>query len=135
MLNKYDYLVYVLPLMASLVKKKKGNRLYYYLVESARVDDQPRIVHQAPPKNSLHSSSKALPLSPSPPPCVTSVCPVPCGWRQNSPACGPCWNPCGRLRVPDPVRLTIFCSRPFTASVIPVRRRKSATGKIGRAHV
>src|SRR5713226_103955 len=33
--------------MASLVKKKKGNRLYYYLVESARVDGQPRIVHQA----------------------------------------------------------------------------------------
>ena len=33
--------------MASLVKKKKGNHLYYYLVESARVDGQPRIVHQA----------------------------------------------------------------------------------------
>src|SRR5258708_15625469 len=47
MLDKYGYLVYVLPLMASLVKKKKGNRLYYYLVESARVDGQPRIVHQA----------------------------------------------------------------------------------------
>src|SRR6266567_6416334 len=47
MLDKYGYLVYVLPLMASLVKKKKGNRLYYYLVESARVDGKPRIVHQA----------------------------------------------------------------------------------------
>jgi hypothetical protein len=34
-------------LIASLVKKKKGNRLYYYLVESARVDRKPRIVHQA----------------------------------------------------------------------------------------
>ena len=33
--------------MASLVAKKKGNRLYYYVVESARVDGQPRIVHQA----------------------------------------------------------------------------------------
>src|SRR5438309_8006883 len=33
--------------MASLIKKKKGTRLYYYLVESARVDGQPRIVHQA----------------------------------------------------------------------------------------
>jgi hypothetical protein len=32
--------------MASLVAKKKGNRLYYYVVESARVDGQPRIVHQ-----------------------------------------------------------------------------------------
>jgi transposase len=47
MLDKYCCFVYVLPLMASLVKKKKGNRLYYYLVESARVDGKPRIVHQA----------------------------------------------------------------------------------------
>ena len=47
MLDKYAKLIYVLPLMASLVKKKKGNRLYYYLVESARVDGKPRIVHQA----------------------------------------------------------------------------------------
>src|SRR5437899_5011871 len=47
MLDKLCIVVYVLPLMASLIKKKKGNRLYYYLVESARVDGQPRIVHQA----------------------------------------------------------------------------------------
>src|SRR5204862_3628430 len=33
--------------MASLVAKKKGHQLYYYVVESARVDGQPRIVHQA----------------------------------------------------------------------------------------
>jgi len=33
--------------MASLVAKKKGNQLYYYVVESARVDGKPRIVHQA----------------------------------------------------------------------------------------
>src|SRR5207302_8654680 len=32
--------------MASLVKKKKGHRLYYYVVESARVDGKPRIVQQ-----------------------------------------------------------------------------------------
>lgn len=32
--------------MASVVAKKKGNQLYYYVVESARVDGQPRIVHQ-----------------------------------------------------------------------------------------
>ena len=37
----------VLPYMASLVAKKKGHKLYYYVVESARVDGQPRIVHQA----------------------------------------------------------------------------------------
>jgi transposase len=33
--------------MAALVAKKKGNQLYYYVVECARVDGQPRIVHQA----------------------------------------------------------------------------------------
>jgi transposase len=33
--------------MPSLVAKKKGNKLYYYVVESARVQGQPRIVHQA----------------------------------------------------------------------------------------
>ena len=33
--------------MPSLVAKKKGNKLYYYVVESARVDGKPRIVHQA----------------------------------------------------------------------------------------
>jgi len=33
--------------MPSLVAKKKGNQLYYYVVESARVQGKPRIVHQA----------------------------------------------------------------------------------------
>src|ERR1700689_4539131 len=32
--------------MASLVAKKKGHKLYYYVVESARVEGKPRIVHQ-----------------------------------------------------------------------------------------
>ena len=32
--------------MSSLVSKKKGHKLYYYVVESARVDGKPRIVHQ-----------------------------------------------------------------------------------------
>ena len=32
--------------MASLVAKKKGHQLYYYVVESARVEGKPRIVHQ-----------------------------------------------------------------------------------------
>src|SRR2546430_1716026 len=39
--------ILVLPYMASLVAKKKGHQLYYYVVESARVDGKPRIVHQA----------------------------------------------------------------------------------------
>ena len=33
--------------MSSLVAKRKGNKLYYYVVESARVEGKPRIVHQA----------------------------------------------------------------------------------------
>ncbi len=32
--------------MASLVAKKKGHKLYYYLVESGRVQGKPRIIHQ-----------------------------------------------------------------------------------------
>ena len=32
--------------MASLIAKKKGHTLYYYVAESARVDGKPRIVHQ-----------------------------------------------------------------------------------------
>lgn len=32
--------------MASIIAKKKGNKLYYYLVESARVNGKPRIVSQ-----------------------------------------------------------------------------------------
>ena len=32
--------------MASLIKKKKGKRLYYYMVESKRVNGKPRIVNQ-----------------------------------------------------------------------------------------
>jgi transposase len=38
--------IYVLPYMASIIAKKKANKLYYYLVESGRVDGKPRIVHQ-----------------------------------------------------------------------------------------
>jgi hypothetical protein len=32
----------VLPCIASLIAKKKGNQLYYYVVESARVDGKPQ---------------------------------------------------------------------------------------------
>ena len=32
--------------MASLVAKKKAHKLYYYLVESGRVQGKPRITHQ-----------------------------------------------------------------------------------------
>jgi len=42
-----DERIVVLPYMASLIAKKKGNQLYYYVVESARIDGHPRIVHQS----------------------------------------------------------------------------------------
>ena len=32
--------------MASIVSKKKGNQIYYYVVTSGRVDGKPRITHQ-----------------------------------------------------------------------------------------
>src|SRR5215471_1724751 len=34
------------PIMAALISKKKGNKLYYYVVESARVGGKPRIVQR-----------------------------------------------------------------------------------------
>jgi hypothetical protein len=37
---------YVLPYMASLIAKKKANKLYYYVVESGRVGGKPRITNQ-----------------------------------------------------------------------------------------
>jgi transposase len=36
----------VLPYMAAIISKRKGNKLYYYVVESARVAGRPRIVQQ-----------------------------------------------------------------------------------------
>ena len=35
--------------MASLIARKKTHKLYYCVVESARVDGKPRIVHQTYP--------------------------------------------------------------------------------------
>src|SRR5437762_2035708 len=46
MLTTPQSLCNVLPYMASLISKKKGNKLYYYVVESGRVDGKPRIVQQ-----------------------------------------------------------------------------------------
>src|SRR5438094_7916339 len=46
MLTTRQVLCDVLPYMASLISKKKGNKLYYYVVESGRVDGKPRIVQQ-----------------------------------------------------------------------------------------
>lgn len=42
-----NWRLFLFPYSASLVAKKKGKQRYYYVVESARVDGKPRIVHQA----------------------------------------------------------------------------------------
>jgi hypothetical protein len=46
-LTFHEIAILVLPYIAALIAKKKGDQLYDYVVESARVDGQPRIVHQA----------------------------------------------------------------------------------------
>jgi len=118
--------------MASLVKKKKGHRLYYYLVESARVHGQPRIVHQA----YLGTAEKLAELI------QQKSAPVPLSATlRDFGLPGALWLAAKQsgvwpllesllalLRVPDPLPLTTSCSPPFTASVIPARRPKSATG-------
>jgi hypothetical protein len=84
------------------VKRKKGNRLYCYLVESARVDGKPRIVPQAylgtaeKPPNWSSKGPPPIPLSAT---LRDFGLPGPCGWLPNSPACGPYWNPAAKLRV------------------------------------
>ena len=46
MLDMCVYVLYVFPTMASLIAKRKKHKLYYYVVDSARVQGRPRIVHQ-----------------------------------------------------------------------------------------
>ena len=50
--------------MASLISKKKKNKLYYYVVESARVNGQPRIVHQTYLGSAQSGPSYASPVRP-----------------------------------------------------------------------
>ncbi len=59
------------PVMATLIAKRKKNKLYYYVVESARRDGRPRIVHQTYLGNAekvaalLKDRTAPLPLSAS----------------------------------------------------------------------
>jgi len=104
--------------MASLVAKKKGNQLYYYVVESARVE--PRIVTKptwAPPRKS-RLWSKTIPLpSRFPRRRGTSACPALSGWQPARPASLPCLNRSGLRHAPDPRRPTTCCWRRSIASV------------------
>src|SRR5882762_2295501 len=103
--------------MASLVKKKKGHRLYYYLVESARVDGKPRIVHQA----YLGTAEKLAELvqqKSAPVPLSATLrdfgLPGALWLAAKQSGVWPLLESLCLLRVPDPARLTISCSRPFT---------------------
>jgi len=59
------------PTMASLISKRKKNKLYYYVAGSARRDGRPRIVHQTYLGNAekvaalLKDRSAPLPLAAS----------------------------------------------------------------------
>ena len=57
------------PTMASLIAKRKKNKLYYYVVDSARVQGRPRIVHQtylgSPQKVAPLVKKRTAPLPPS----------------------------------------------------------------------
>ncbi|GEM_PF-5266516 len=66
------------PTVASLISKRKKNKLYYYVVESARRDGRPRIVHQTylgnAEKVAAFLKDRTAPC-PSRPPAASWVCP------------------------------------------------------------
>ena len=116
--------------MASIIAKKKANQLYYYVVESARVDGKPRIVHQA----YLGTAEKVVALV------MDRTAPVPLSAASHSglpgalwfapskPACLDYWRPFGRHRDPVLRRSAAYRWRPSTASVNWGRRPKSPIG-------
>ena len=65
--------------MASLISKLKKNKLYYYVVESARVEGKPRIVQQTylgTAERVAALSRTVLPRCPSPRLPSSSACPA-----------------------------------------------------------
>jgi len=112
---------------------KKGHQLYYYyyVVESARVDGKPRIVHQA----YLGTADKVVALvkdrtSPVPWSAASHDFGLPGAlWlAAQQPDSRRSWRSSGRL--PDPVlrRPATCCWRPSTASVNPGRKPRWPTG-------
>jgi hypothetical protein len=120
--------------MASLVAKKKGNQLYYYVVESARIHGRPRIVHQAylgtadkvaALVKDRTSPSRYLPLR------ATLGCPAPSGSPRSQPDWRIGWRNSGpRLdrSLRPPGISGIYCWRRFTASASPDPRPRWPTG-------
>ena len=124
--------IIVLPYMASLIAKKKANQLYYYVVESARVDGKPRIVHQT----YLGTAEKVAALvkdrtAPLPLSATALDFGLPGAlWlaAQTSGVFASCSSRSGPSPAPALRRRTICCWPPSTASASPDRRPKSPTG-------
>src|ERR1700726_4761377 len=116
--------------MPSLVAKKKGNKLYYYVVESARVEGKPRIVHQAylgtaeKLAEMVRDRTAPIPLAAS----TRLACPPPCGRPLSKLECGTCSLPFGPGHAPDLLPLTTCCWPPYTASASPVLKPKWPSG-------
>src|SRR5437588_937539 len=94
------------PTMATIIAKQKRRKLYYYVVESARVDGKPRIVKQtylAPPNASLPPSQIAPPLLLCPSPGWVSAFPAASCLPPSSPGSGRGWlRRCRNLRSDPP---------------------------------
>jgi hypothetical protein len=75
--------------MASIVAKKKANQLYYYVVESARVDGKPRIVQQTYLGTAervaalVQDRTAPIPVAAS---AIEFGCPALSGWPLKTPA-------------------------------------------------
>ena len=82
------------PIMASLIGKKKGNELYYYVVESARVDGKPRIVQQTylgtADRLAELLKERTAPVPICRPPPASSGFPERSGWPPSVPVSGMC---------------------------------------------
>src|ERR1035438_1943434 len=121
--------------MTSLIKKKKANTIYYYVVESARVDGKPRIVHQTylgtAESVARLVQDRTAPV-PCPPPRSSSVCPALCGWLLRSRASSHCFSRSGPSRAPALRLRTICCWPRSIVSASRGRRLKWPTG-IGTA--
>ena len=94
---RYGVMYY--PVWRRSSKKKKPTPPYYYVVESARVEGKPRIVHQT----YLGTAERVARLvqrcqRPSPalwPPPSSPACPAPSGWKRRSQASLPCFSRSG----------------------------------------
>ena len=117
--------------MASLIAKRKKNKLYYYVVDSARVQGRPRIVHQT----YLGSAEKVAALLKE----RTAPLPLSASRRELG-LPGALWQAAQQSGVfallqslwrrpaPVPPRRTICCWRPFTASARPAPKLRWPTG-------